>query len=385
MAAVWLLGILFAYNAAPDYAQVAQGVALVWIVPLGIAAGGERFLFAPVFRQHPFVLAAVLVFLAITLPQALFSASSGESVSFWALTVAGTVICAGIWSLLEGRELAFLRVYSLLGIAVLTGVLLMTYEGFGRFDTIRNPNAIGLIVISLISSSFAFRSTWVRGVLIGAGVLTILAASSRSALVGAMIVLTVSAALGWKKLTVGKKLAVVLLAVAVLTIAISEYLGILSLAADRLFLLNDPYRGIGTGFTRRQLVWQETYDLFLAHPWFGVGYRTHQSHLIYGTSSHNGYLALLAEVGVLGTLPVAVIVTAGLRRLFRAARAGSVHAGIGLSLAGAYLFIALFERFMINFGNPTSVLFLMFMLLPEPRRLGRRVRSSPIFPPNHGS
>ena len=43
-------------------------------------------------------------------------------------------------------------------------------------------------------------------------------------------------------------------------------------------------------------------ELFVRNPVFGVGFRAHEFLLKADSSSHNGYLATLAEVGILGFL-----------------------------------------------------------------------------------
>jgi O-antigen ligase len=84
------------------------------------------------------------------------------------------------------------------------------------------------------------------------------------------------------------------------------------------------------------------------------------------TSAHNGYLATLAEVGVIGFVGVLYLVVRGLRLLWSYSkepeRGFTYSVLFGLCLA--YLLLALFERYLINVGNPTSLLFLLGVMRP---------------------
>ena len=93
-------------------------------------------------------------------------------------------------------------------------------------------------------------------------------------------------------------------------------------------------------------------------------FRAHEYLLKADSSAHNGYLATLAEVGLLGFLAIAFLITRGLYLLW----AGSREPGSGFSqsilfgLCVGYLLLAVFERYLINVGNPTSLLFLVSVM-----------------------
>jgi len=98
-----------------------------------------------------------------------------------------------------------------------------------------------------------------------------------------------------------------------------------------------------------------------------VGFRAHEFLLKADSSSHNGYLATLAEVGILGFFGVLFLVARGLSLLW----VGSREPGPGFSqsilfgLCVGYLLLAVFERYLINVGNPTSLLFLVAIMRPR--------------------
>jgi O-antigen ligase len=130
-----------------------------------------------------------------------------------------------------------------------------------------------------------------------------------------------------------------------------------------LFFLNDRYRGLGTGFTGRVDAWQEALDLFQQNPAFGVGFRMHERYMTTLSSAHNGYLSLLAEVGVVGTIPVFGLATLGGWRLFRRAVAGDSMAIFGFAFFSGYALLVVFERLFLNMGNPTSILVWIFLMI----------------------
>jgi O-antigen ligase len=125
-------------------------------------------------------------------------------------------------------------------------------------------------------------------------------------------------------------------------------------------------RGIGSGATGRITAWKATWELFLRNPMLGVGFRAHEHILKVDTSAHNGYLATLAEVGLVGFLAVLYLVFRGLR-LLRANIKDPSHLfsySILFGLCVGYLLLAVFERYLINVGNPTSLLFLLIVMRP---------------------
>ena len=88
-------------------------------------------------------------------------------------------------------------------------------------------------------------------------------------------------------------------------------------------------RGISSGATGRVMAWKWTWDLFVHNPVLGVGFRAHEYLLKADSSSHNGYLATLAEIGVLGFLGVLFLVARGLKLLWAGSESrarGSVKA-----------------------------------------------------------
>jgi O-antigen ligase len=142
-------------------------------------------------------------------------------------------------------------------------------------------------------------------------------------------------------------------------------------AVSALLFIEDKYRGVGSGFTGRTDAWQEAYQLFADNPILGIGFRVHGQYMS-GVlkSAHNGYLSMLADAGLAGLITVLTLIGACSWRLLRMVREGDRTAIIGFSFILGYLFVAIFERLLINFGSATSTLMWVFLLMPHWVRRG---------------
>lgn len=71
---------------------------------------------------------------------------------------------------------------------------------------------------------------------------------------------------------------------------------------NSVLLLNDPGRGLGSGFTGRDEGWLYAIRIFSEHPWTGLGFSRANAILENDTSHqiHNGHLILLSDLGIIG-------------------------------------------------------------------------------------
>jgi O-antigen ligase len=221
-------------------------------------------------------------------------------------------------------------------------------------------NFWGLMGLATAVTGFGAGSRLIGGFGFAVGAYTIYAASSRSSILGILAaagVLAVShlATLRDRRLFGGLAVFAGALAVAIFFVpAISSWLpGFV----DDLMKLDDPYRGLGQGFTGRSTVWSAALDVWMSSPLFGVGFRQHEALLPGALSAHNAYLAMLADTGIVGFLLYCGMLVAALVASFRIADRRTRDLNLAVILS--YAVIGLFERRAINTGNPWSVFFLI--------------------------
>jgi O-antigen ligase len=79
----------------------------------------------------------------------------------------------------------------------------------------------------------------------------------------------------------------------------------ISYILDNVLLIDDPDRGIDSGFTNRTYYWKVGLELFEEKKMFGYGFRSRENILssnIENISSHSGFINLLLDVGLVGTI-----------------------------------------------------------------------------------
>ena len=261
-----------------------------------------------------------------------------------------------------------LKLYSFfMGIALLSFTVYdyIPGERLGEGKKILNPNSIAMVAFSASLASMAFRNILIRYMLFSILFLIIYLAGSRASAAGTLLGLGAITFIRIKGSSVSSKLFFIVFIMFALFIGI-YYRNIITPIIDDFLDLNTSDRGIASGASGRIYAWMDTIRLFEENPVFGVGFRAHEHLLAIGTSSHNGYLAILAEIGLFGFLSVMYLVLSGEFLLWRKAykQEDKYTHSILFGLSLGYLFLAIFERFLINVGNPTSLLFLLGILSP---------------------
>jgi O-antigen ligase len=71
---------------------------------------------------------------------------------------------------------------------------------------------------------------------------------------------------------------------------------------NQILLLNDEYRGLGTGFVGREERWDFAIETFLQYPLSGVGFGYFREEAISDLSPHSFWLHMLAEMGLLSII-----------------------------------------------------------------------------------
>ena len=223
------------------------------------------------------------------------------------------------------------------------------------------PNNWGLMGLTVCLSAFARKPgpLAIAGFTVGAA--TILQASSREHLLALAVVLPLIAALYFQKMDGPRVMAVLAgscLALIVVAVALDPFL----LRAARyvgsdILLLNSADRGVDLGFTGRTEVWQETINLWTKAPLLGVGFRQHEQFLAGGAPAHNGYLAMLADTGLVGFIVYVVLLMRSLVASWSIQDQRTRRFVIAMIVG--YIVVGFFDRRTINAGNPYGLLILM--------------------------
>ena len=248
----------------------------------------------------------------------------------------------------------------------------------GNGKGVLNPNTVGLVALSPLVAAMAIRFLPYRWLIMGAMGVVVYLTGSRGAAVAAIGSVAMTMLI---RLKIARARTLVL-AFIVLVVGVGvavPYYDKLATGFDQFFAFHDRYRGIETGGSGRFVTWQATWNLFLSSPILGVGFRAHEPLLKINSSAHNGYLALLTEIGMFGFAAAVFLTAVGLWRLGRHLKESSnvFLYSVLLGLACGYLLLAVVERYFINVGNPTSLLFLSCILIPKAtERVGLSVRET---------
>jgi len=332
-----------------------MGVSLVW--PIGYFVFSRNDFFPR--RPTTACLFGVLGFVTFAGTSSAVSAHPGFSLLYVLVTGISFFVAMQFAAALRDQEwrggLAF---YSVLGTAALLMFTAFDYRPgvrLGNGTGILNPNSVGFVAASTTVCALMVRTRVVAVCIFLCGVGVIFLTGSRSALLGTLVALFIALLLLRRNFTKKELILACSVTVGICAVYWSSIWSHLS----SFLALDSNYRGLESGITGRKIAWSAAWDLFREHPWFGVGYRAHGDVLKIASSAHNGYLATLVEIGILGFLSAMVIVFSGLVGLWRRTAAGERSSAILLALFFGYLVIAMFERYLFNQGNPTSLIFML--------------------------
>lgn len=313
---------------------------------------------------------AMLLFGTFSVLSSFFSPVALLSAGYVVLTLLGLWLALQFNTNLDAEQYEQgLKIFAVLTTGLLVGFAWYDYVPGTRLGTgknILNPNTIALVSTSVFVAAMAIRTLALRLAVMGVVATVMVLTSSRAAAIAVLMGLTVT---GWLRLRSHGRPVLVLVGVGLLVVAgtVVMYGGQVYDTLDRLYSLSTADRGIGSGASGRLEAWKWTWELFLHNPFIGVGFRAHEFLLRVDSSSHNGYLATLAELGLIGFLAIACLIVRGLHLLWVRAQEpeGGFVPSLLLGLSVGYLFLAIFERYLINVGNPTSLLFLLAVMQPQ--------------------
>jgi O-antigen ligase len=340
-AVVWPL-LYFAMGRCRFFPRSMSFAATGWLILFGLAAALSSFM-SPValLSTGYLVLTLVGIWLALQFNSNLDAEQYEQGLKVFALLTTGLLVAFAWYDYVPGTRL-------------------------GNGKDVLNPNTIGLVSVSVLLAAMSIKTLALRLALMGPIAGIIVLTSSRTAAIAAVVGLGM---IVWLRLRARRRPVLLIAGIGlILVVGVTMAYGdVMYRMLDRSFGLSTADRGISSGATGRVAAWKWTWELFVRNPVLGVGFRAHESLLKVDSSSHNGYLATLAEVGILGFLGVLFLVARGLYLLW----AGSREPGPGFSqsilfgLCVGYLLLAGFERYLINVGNPTSLLFLVSIMRPR--------------------
>lgn len=340
-------------------------IAIVWPLLYFI---GSRHKFKPA-KIRTGSLIAICVFFLFSILSSFASPTPFTSLAFIGLTIASTLISLQFLSNIDSHQLeGGLKLY-----AFLMGIILLLFtlydyvpgERLGEGKKILNPNSIAMVAFSASLAAMAFRNMILRYAIFAELFIIIYLTGSRASAAGAILGLAAITLMRMQGSKISTKAAFLLFMALVFASGL-YFWDVIGPIIDDFLDLNTRDRGITSGASGRIYAWMETIKLFEENPLFGVGFRAHEKLLTVGSSSHNGYLAMLAEIGLIGFLAVIYLVLSGVFMLWRKTKLPEykhTHS-ILFGISVGYLFLAIFERFLINVGNPTSLLFLIGIFSP---------------------
>ena len=330
------------------------------------------FVYFP-FSKHSFIpsrinassLAALIVFLLFSFISVFFSEVIFMSTAYWLLTVASIWIALQFASSLDLKQLELgFKIYAVLLTGQMVGFATWEYIPgirLGEARRIMEPAMIGMICLSGVMTSMAIRWKLIRFSILAILFFILYLTGSRAPTLAALFGVTIIFYLRTRASKGVSQLVVFLLLLVGIVGAIQFLSDIVPFVEDFLGV-NNKHRGFESGGSGRLGIWRETWQLFVDNPIFGIGYRGHEARLTLGSSSHNGYLAMLAEVGIVGFCAIIFIIVSGILKLrdrLKKEKDRIYTYSIFFGICYSYLFLAIFERYMINSGNPTSILFLI--------------------------
>jgi O-antigen ligase len=257
---------------------------------------------------------------------------------------------------------------------------------WGRLHAGSQPNLWGLLAVNVAIGAFALRSRLLQAGCMVVVLMTLYNAQARGSMVALtpiVFVYTYHWYIHQRNIDISWKLIVTYLLFVVAFCFVAFYSDII---INDIMRLNDPYRGLQSGATGRDEAWAEALRLWFNSPLFGVGFRKHEDLMVFtDLSSHNAYIAMLADTGFVGFLAYMAFLIASLIAAMR----GVTDNKLRLLLLGvivSYACAGMFERRAINVGNSFSITFIFVCLtalrLAQLRfRYENGVRAAPIAAP----
>ncbi|MGC2424881.1 MAG: O-antigen ligase family protein [Nitrospirota bacterium] len=367
--ALWLTLILFVNIASHFYFNgeetssglYADFLALIWPFPFFFAKKNFRESIRTLLGNHKFFLFMFLYMMSSFL-SIINSPLPLISLGYFAGTFIGLLYSYMFMSSMASDEIikgfvvfSFFAALILVAFAAHVGL-----DDKGRLSSeIYNPNPVGLVCVSVIMAALLSRNKIMFLFAISTAIV-LYYSDSRTSIMALFIGLASWAVFKRKRGFSSLTMSCIFFGIAFLMVYVFFNADSIIRAIDNLFAVNDKWRGVGTGFTGRMEAWKEALSIFWSSPLFGVGFRMHEHYMTTASSAHNGYLAVLADTGVTGSVVLFGFIWLSLFNYLNCTRDVLDFWAIGI-ICG-YLFVGLFERYILNVGNPTSLIVMMMLV-----------------------
>ncbi len=307
------------------------------------------------------ITAPVLIFIVLLATAPVFASlvvNGGEQIRFFAVIALALVSISSylFGTRITSREISLIQSRApiiSLGLAVLAALLhgwgmISAIASGGRVHTAMHPNLFGLIALSIFTCVVSSRNFKVVLATFLGSFFFALAANSRSSLLAILLLLGIRIG----ETVFKSRAAFVRNAPLVGLILVGAVLaGGLTFLGDA-FQVNNQYRGVSSGFSGRTDIWQTYFNLWIAHPFLGIG---PGRNLVFGGIeyyAHNQILEILAETGLIGFVSFYILMIWGAASSFR-----TPLQAFTLYAVASYLVYGIFEGRGFNVGNPLSALY----------------------------
>jgi O-antigen ligase len=296
-----------------------------------------------------------------------------EAVDIGSITQTAVMIAVlFIAALIANNPVLLARIFRFYALFITMLLVIVYVDGdvvWGRLVGRGQPNFWGMMAQTAVFTGLLLATWKTRAVVWGAAALILYATNSRASMV------CVAAGLGTVAICMivtgnyGRKFKIftsVLVALAVIAWAELQF----GFVSGQLLRVDDPHRGMHTGFTGRLDPWLYGIAQGLERPFFGYGYR--ESEALFGdigvSSVHNGYLSMWLDTGIFGLMVYVVFLGHAIIRGVQLWRSPVVRAC--LAMVVGYTVLGFAERYALNAGQPLSILALAcaFLILQTPKQ-----------------
>jgi len=284
----------------------------------------------------------------------------GNMVSSWLMFIA--LYCIATRTEISVR--VTLIIYCVLTSALLPFILAKSEMRWGRLFPIDfHPNFVGMIALISLLGALGVRSKIGALGLAALPIYTMWIVSSRASILMACLAAAMTGLISMRRARHRAAMRTIALVTLACILAASALLGgpvrhAIDYLGEDVFLVNDKYRGVGSGGSGRTQLWAAALDLWLENPIFGVGFKGHQLLMPDGMQAHNAYLMVLADMGLCGILGYLLVVCVPFYYLFRRGNALSDYPQRAIIML-TYVAYGLLEPHGFGFGNPYSIIFFL--------------------------